>query len=527
VLALAVPLAAAGAAALGLLPDHLWRFGLLGFLGVFGTSWITYRWAHPAAAVDPATGGSGASAPAASPTAVSALAAVVDTEPFLDAIGVPLLVYSVDGRCLFANAVVRQVLGITSSGPLPDSVWDGIRVLEVDGETPVTEERLPLRRAAAGHRVDTELVLSADGEPPHRFMVQGRPVTNDDGAVQAVVITALDVTDVHHQHQLATWQTAQLAAVGAASRAVLREQDARAAMCRAAVTVSGAGMATLHEPDAAGNLVATACYGGDLVGETVSLHTAAMLTESFASARTLTISDVADDPRVNAALLETWRAQQDQPLVGAVWVPIVNRGRCLGVLSAGFFEAVPDWTTRVEALEILAGETAVAIERQNLLRRLSDEAWSDGLTGAANRRAWDATLAERIDLARRTARPLSVVLVDLDHFKRFNDERGHLAGDDLLRAAVRAWQQRLRPGDLLCRWGGEEFAVLLPACTLAGAERLAADLRALVPEGQTISAGVATWNGDETTDNLIARADAALYAAKHAGRDRVVADATQ
>jgi diguanylate cyclase (GGDEF)-like protein len=149
----------------------------------------------------------------------------------------------------------------------------------------------------------------------------------------------------------------------------------------------------------------------------------------------------------------------------------------------------------------------------------------DGLTGMPNRRAWDAELPVAMDRARRDGKPLSVALVDLDHFKRFNDEHGHQAGDRLLRSATAAWSGVLRRTDQLCRYGGEEFGVLMPGVTAEQAAEVLQRLRAVTPAGQTFSAGLACWDGQEISDELVARADRALYAAKAAGRDRIVADA--
>jgi diguanylate cyclase (GGDEF)-like protein len=145
---------------------------------------------------------------------------------------------------------------------------------------------------------------------------------------------------------------------------------------------------------------------------------------------------------------------------------------------------------------------------------------TDPLTGAANRRAWDAALADAAARAQRSAAPLSVAMLDLDHFKRFNDSRGHGAGDVLLRTAVTAWQEGIRATDVLARLGGEEFGVLLPECTAGDAVALVERLCTLVPDGQTCSAGVAVWDAQEPLDELLARADAGLYASKHAGRAR-------
>jgi diguanylate cyclase (GGDEF)-like protein len=154
--------------------------------------------------------------------------------------------------------------------------------------------------------------------------------------------------------------------------------------------------------------------------------------------------------------------------------------------------------------------------------QLETLAQHDPLTGAANRRAWDRTLPVEMDRARRAATPLAVALLDLDHFKQFNDTYGHQAGDRLLRSATEAWRSLLRPSDLLARYGGEEFAVLLPSSTLGQAVEIVDRLRQATPLAQTFSAGVALWHGAETSDQVVARADKALYRAKQAGRNRVL-----
>jgi diguanylate cyclase (GGDEF)-like protein len=154
--------------------------------------------------------------------------------------------------------------------------------------------------------------------------------------------------------------------------------------------------------------------------------------------------------------------------------------------------------------------------------QLRDLATIDELTGLPNRRGWGAALSVAMEEARRDGTTLSVAMIDLDHFKRFNDELGHQAGDRLLRGAAAAWRDALRGADQIARYGGEEFIVLLRHADGATAERVLNRLRPATPHGQTFSAGVATWATDETADELIARADRALYRAKQAGRDRVV-----
>jgi diguanylate cyclase (GGDEF)-like protein len=173
-------------------------------------------------------------------------------------------------------------------------------------------------------------------------------------------------------------------------------------------------------------------------------------------------------------------------------------------------------------LGLLGTDAAVALERSALLAELSHQAHRDGLTGLPNRRAWDDLLDRELARARRTGRPLSMALLDLDHFKAFNDRHGHLAGDDLLRDAAVAWKAQLRGGDVLARWGGEEFALLFPETSVGEAVLVMQRLRQVTPRGQTFSAGVSEHHASAEAYTLIASADVAMYRAKDRGRDRIL-----
>jgi len=159
---------------------------------------------------------------------------------------------------------------------------------------------------------------------------------------------------------------------------------------------------------------------------------------------------------------------------------------------------------------------------QDQAAQLDALAHADALTGVPNRRAWDLELSRHLANARRSGDPVVVALLDLDHFKRFNDRYGHQAGDRLLKEAAAAWRAQLRADDLLARYGGEEFGVCVTGRTSAAVAEVLGRVQASTPLGQTFSAGVATWTGEEAPERLVARADEALYQAKHAGRSRVM-----
>jgi diguanylate cyclase (GGDEF)-like protein len=186
------------------------------------------------------------------------------------------------------------------------------------------------------------------------------------------------------------------------------------------------------------------------------------------------------------------------------------------------------------AVSGLIGTTAQALvarvrdqhlEHDRLRARLHDLAHTDPLTGLPNRRAWELELKRALAHASRSDEPLSLAVLDFDNFKDVNDQRGHAEGDSLLIETTRRWSEVLRAEDVLARIGGDEFALLMPACTERDAAAVIARTRASTPLPYTCSAGLAAWDGTETGERLIQRADAALYDAKRDGRGRIAAAA--
>lgn len=184
---------------------------------------------------------------------------------------------------------------------------------------------------------------------------------------------------------------------------------------------------------------------------------------------------------------------------------------------------------RQRELEDVVAKRTAELQRAN--SQLFELATTDLLTGCTNRRRFLELSADHIALARRTSTPLSMLIVDLDHFKQINDTYGHPTGDEVLRKTAGAFRDHVRSTDVFGRIGGEEFGLLMPDTDLQGSHVLAERLRQVIAASTieieshtvkvTVSAGLALLGAGESFDALYARADSALYAAKHGGRDRV------
>lgn len=230
----------------------------------------------------------------------------------------------------------------------------------------------------------------------------------------------------------------------------------------------------------------------------------------------------AADPRHNA-----WLAAALPGARNLVAIRLHAESRALGVLifehggSSGRIER-----RVVEMVEQFVSQTALALQNAWLLAQIRSLAATDGLTGIANRRTFEIALARELGRAERSEEPLSVVLIDIDHFKRHNDKHGHQQGDRTLKLVATSLAEAGRAADLAARYGGEEFVVVLPNTDLAGAtaiaERLRVRIAALGEPRITASLGVAAFPVHGLTAAEVVRAaDAALYQSKHAGRDRV------
>jgi diguanylate cyclase (GGDEF)-like protein len=157
-----------------------------------------------------------------------------------------------------------------------------------------------------------------------------------------------------------------------------------------------------------------------------------------------------------------------------------------------------------------------ALGRSALMEQLTNQAVTDELTGLPNRRAWYQQLDRALATARRSGDPLSILILDLDSFKEINDRLGHAGGDRLLKEITGRWAEELRPTDLLGRVGGDEFGVILELTSRAAALDVVAKLDQSLGDDQTVSIGVALWDGKEDAFTFVARADGDMYEYKRA-----------
>ncbi|HEX2495851.1 MAG TPA: GGDEF domain-containing protein [Gaiellaceae bacterium] len=279
----------------------------------------------------------------------------------------------------------------------------------------------------------------------------------------------------------------------------------RQAVCSSARSIAGADVVQLLEPRGDGRLGLTSAAGMRIprAGEEAGAQLA------YLSCKPVFLREAAHGARHGVRSMH--------------FEPVLRDSTATAVLVLGWGRRVKALSPRIESgMRMLAAEAAIALDRARLLAQLQETARTDDLTGLPNRRAWDEELPRELARAARDARPVCVAMLDLDRFKRFNDDRGHQAGDRLLKQAAAAWASNLRASDMLARYGGEEFSVLLPGCALEDAKVLVQRLRAAMPDGETVSAGIACWDEIETAEELVGRADTALYAAKRSGRNRFV-----
>ncbi len=324
-----------------------------------------------------------------------------------------------------------------------------------------------------------------------------------------------DVTDRKKGEESLRESEASLAAVVDVVHRIQRGEDARSAIVHGCQELSGARHACLFEP-ADGALVVTSATVADHLGTRVPFRPESAAVRVFESGEPLFL----DGTDLEAF---GWQGRLGDLADGStLWQPVVSRGATVGVLLVVWdgVRAAAD-ARSARAVSLLSAEAAVALEQASLITHLESLARTDPLTGLLNRRGWHSRLDQLLERARADGTPLTVAVADLDHFKAYNDLRGHHQGDELLRMFAAQCRSVLRSSDVIARWGGEEFAFALPQCSDEQAALVLGLVKDAVPDDETCSIGYAVWDEAETVQRLMNRADAALYEAKAAGRNAI------
>jgi len=264
------------------------------------------------------------------------------------------------------------------------------------------------------------------------------------------------------------------------------------------------------------------------IGERVRRDGALLSWQAFDTHAPAVLSDYANWPNRQAIY-------DNFPLHAVADFPILNDDRCLGVLSLGRHE--PDYEFNLDQIQfgrLFANLTALVLNNAQLREALREQSIRDPLTELYNRRYMEEALNQQLSRVTRQLLPLGLIMIDIDHFKNFNDTHGHAAGDALLRELGQFLKNHVRNEDIACRYGGEEFLLIMPDASLEAAHQRAVLLQQEAKklrvqdagqslQGITLSLGVAIYpEHGRNMDSLLRAADAALYRAKQEGRDRVV-----
>jgi diguanylate cyclase (GGDEF)-like protein/PAS domain S-box-containing protein len=419
-----------------------------------------------------------------------------------------------NGQIVAVNRALCRITGFAEADLVgarpPFPFWPP----ELHGDTEALRRRVV---ADGGGEFELEL-QTADGR---RFPASITAAATDlgDGS-RAFLNTVRDITERRRHEDALRDHADQLAAIAAVARAVGHSDplDARRTICRTALDVTSAAHAvSIWESAPDGSLTTTATRPEiDPPHRIAPAETDHGVHVVLRTRAPLFVADARTSPHCDRRIIERIGA------ASVLFHPIADADGVRGVLAISWPAPISEPSAQERLIVgVLADEAAVAMQRADLLARLDELTRTDELTGLPNRRAWDELLAHELAAARRHGQPLAVAMLDLDHFKAYNDQRGHLAGDRLLRAAAASWQQHLRSTDVLARWGGEEFALLLPGCSADQATALIERLRGTLPDDVTFSAGVSAGDGTTAPRTLVDAADQALYHAKSSGRDRV------
>jgi diguanylate cyclase (GGDEF)-like protein/PAS domain S-box-containing protein len=364
------------------------------------------------------------------------------------------------------------------------------------------------------------------------IMDRGYILQNDKGKPNRMIGAMLDISDRKQDEETIRHQNEMLSGLHYITLNLLRYREVPqllSALVEFSTAYLDASYAEIMLPDGETLVVKAVTQDRSrLLGQRLGRKDAPLSWQAFDTQEPAVLSDYASWPQRQEVY--------DEFSFHAVAVfPILNDDQCLGVLAVGREKPDYDFThDQVQFGRFFADLTALVLINAQLRESLHEQTIRDPLTGLFNRRYMDETLKRELSRATRQLHPLGIIMIDLDRFKHFNDTHGHGSGDALLQQLGQFLQSHIRGEDIACRYGGEEFLLIMPNASLEAAQQRAEYLRReakklQVPggsqsyDGITLSLGVAIYpEHGHTMETVLRAADAALYRAKQEGRDRVV-----
>jgi diguanylate cyclase (GGDEF)-like protein len=436
---------------------------------------------------------------------------------------VPLLVLADDGRVVDANRVATEIFGV---GPGEPFAMPLLPEEESSAASPVLRGEVGIHREGGERRVELVAWPFEDGVRRMHVAI-GRDVT-EQVAASRELRRAIDEQARYAQELARRYSEIALLSQWAETlETCVHRHEVHDVMSRFGPMLFAGSSGSFFQPFGKGSSVEQVSTWGHAEG---TLRTFS-LEDCWAFRRGVVHEGGAESGGPRCPHVEGGAH------ASTLCIPLLAQGQPLGLLHLGFPQSAPtfDRGLRHELAKTVGEHVALALANLRLREELRQQSIRDPLTGLHNRRSMEETLEREAHRARRHEGSVSVLLIDVDHFKKFNDDHGHDAGDAVLVSVSEFLRKRTRGEDLACRYGGEEFLVVLPGAPFEGAAKRAEDIRAGIEalpvsvagrtlDRVTVSIGIATLpdHAMEPTE-LITAADTALYEAKRAGRNRAVA----
>jgi diguanylate cyclase (GGDEF)-like protein len=452
----------------------------------------------------------------------------VARERIMESMGESLLILDESGRLAATNPSARTLMAEVGgpAGTVPEARLMGRPASELFPGWPDLAEALTAPQASV-----RELLLVRDGLA-HYFDLRLSPLVGQGSLVTGWVAVLYDITRLKNAEAAAiearnVAETLREAGLTLSAKLDFKQISALILeLLRRVIPYDIGAFLTLEEASLRMAAIKRPADLRNLIGETYPVAGSRLCNQAVQLKRPL-ISPIGGPEDILLPL------RPDQDVRFFLGAPIVFRDQVTGLIALYNFGTRAFTEADARVTELFASQVAIAMDNSRRVEQMERQAVTDELTGLYNRRAFIPLGEKEVGRARRYHRPLALILFDIDHFKSVNDSHGHLIGDHVLQVLTKLVTKTTRATDVVCRYGGEEFIVLMPEASreegLAMAERLRQEISRMTVVTEagtlslTVSLGVAALRADEdeSFESLIARADRAMYQAKAAGRDTV------